>query len=1269
MSDGRAASKINWPKPEQFNDAIQSLSTSMSDEELRGGTATVNSLGLPILYSGGFADVYEVHCPSTNNTWAVKCFKQGASGLRERYRKVSDLLDSRSLPFTVGFEYQEEGILIEGKWYPIVKMQWVEGKTLNEFVSGTLNEPNMLDQLFKLWVKLAARLHQESIAHADLQHGNVILVPKDDQGRLLLKLIDYDGMWTEKLAGSPSGELGHANYQHPQRKAGQINSLDVDRFSHLVICCALRCLYVGGQKLWTPFDNGENLLFVENDFQNAAGSRLFQELWAIRDRDAHSLVGHLVVATKSDLEDVPHLHELIDDQSHVKELTQDQEREVRAILNRRATTVVDAGLLELTRQIEEAVLHKQFDGLLPIVDRYLAMQSQDNQMQALRDRLHERERHTARQVASIVERSKELRRRCKFGEAAESLQRIPETFQSDEIVLLSHECVALQLHRDWVLKRLRAATTQPTTIEKCRKAIILSKPYEDRISIDPNLQDVEYQKSLESCHVTMAMIEQQQRTSENREKRWKMCVAAGVIGVAALFVLMLGLWLRSSLHHQSIVDALTNHRYEHAVTLDPENVAALTGLAKSKLAAKDSDPESIQELITRLESLNANANTVNELKSQAHAIRSIAACKSNKFAIAEIEYSLAAKLSKSHTETLAEARTLLAEHYLRDAANASEKNDQLALFGKANAFGADTKHLVTDVHREATQELLLNQSYFDNQQSFSDLLSTIEGAGEFDLEVGPFKAAAWLKRARYLAGTPEATATPSQFDEAVEAFRIAQQRGARIGDELSQLANKRSQFLREKGQISEAQSILNDPAFGISTEIATQGMDDISRQNLNLAIVRGDRSSFLKEVFYLARTNSGSWGVKDLAEQLADICLSEKTLLESLKQELDGSPDQVLRQFADVADSFFHDSIEAHATSYSFTYTPKGSRITSHAELVIRPNVGASRIQTSFDASNDGTISLDAILDIGWSFDLNSSNSTDDRRHSVNRQQVVFFTYNVGQSQWSFLAMDALPAHLVSEMAERLSHWSTSSADAIQQAFGAEIFLKEVMNRNRGRIWIDGTDMMAMEFKAIPGLPPNLEFLSTEVTQSQFAFVMEDNPSRHPSAQSPVVSISPQDAMEFCSRLSRMPREQINRYAYRIPLQSEWETACRGGTKTNWHFGGNSSTLDKYAWTLKSAVKTPQPVGKKTPNQFGLHDTLGNVSELCIDDSADENRQDYWQRQVNNTFTLAPQVPYVALGGGWLSNARDCAAKSRDDFNGPSGRVGIRIVRVKPLGN
>ena len=81
------------------------------------------------------------------------------------------------------------------------------------------------------------------MAHADLQHGNVLLVPARANGSLSLKLIDYDGMWVPALANKKSGEVGHPAYQHPQRLRENTYSAEVDRVPLLVVACALRaCL-------------------------------------------------------------------------------------------------------------------------------------------------------------------------------------------------------------------------------------------------------------------------------------------------------------------------------------------------------------------------------------------------------------------------------------------------------------------------------------------------------------------------------------------------------------------------------------------------------------------------------------------------------------------------------------------------------------------------------------------------------------------------------------------------------------------------------------------------------------------------------------------------------------------------------------------------------------------------------------------------------------------------------------------------------------------
>src|SRR5207244_6522301 len=128
------------------------------------------------------------------------------------------------------------------------------------------------------WVSLARRLREVNMADADLQHGNVLLVPGSTAKSLAVKLIDYDGMFVPALASKKSGEVGHPNYQHPQRLREGIYNGEVDRFPLLVVATALRALSVAGKELWPRYDNGDNLLFRECDLKDRGTSALFGDL-------------------------------------------------------------------------------------------------------------------------------------------------------------------------------------------------------------------------------------------------------------------------------------------------------------------------------------------------------------------------------------------------------------------------------------------------------------------------------------------------------------------------------------------------------------------------------------------------------------------------------------------------------------------------------------------------------------------------------------------------------------------------------------------------------------------------------------------------------------------------------------------------------------------------------------------------------------------------------------------------------------------------------
>ena len=328
---------MDWPTSADYGEAVQNLKYSMNDAELRAGEAATDTFGLPMLWAGGFADVYKIHNPKTENTWALKCFTRKVTGQEDRYRHISDHLKKARLPFMVDFTFLHEGIRIRGQWFPALKMRWVEGGIrLNEFVEDYLDHPQMLKQLLVLWPKVASRLRQKEIAHADLQHGNVLLVPRSDK-RLALRLIDYDGMHVPALAGTPSAELGHPAFQHPQRSREGIYSAEIDRFSHLAIYTAVQSLTVGGKELWERFNNGDNLLFREDDFQDPANSEVFHVLWEVPDADCRSLVGRLALACDAPLDKTPLLEDVTN--GHVRPLAAAEQKAVQRILGTNAAVI------------------------------------------------------------------------------------------------------------------------------------------------------------------------------------------------------------------------------------------------------------------------------------------------------------------------------------------------------------------------------------------------------------------------------------------------------------------------------------------------------------------------------------------------------------------------------------------------------------------------------------------------------------------------------------------------------------------------------------------------------------------------------------------------------------------------------------------------------------------------------------------------------------------------------------------------------------------
>ncbi|MFJ8229737.1 formylglycine-generating enzyme family protein [Streptomyces sp. NPDC094448] len=182
------------------------------------------------------------------------------------------------------------------------------------------------------------------------------------------------------------------------------------------------------------------------------------------------------------------------------------------------------------------------------------------------------------------------------------------------------------------------------------------------------------------------------------------------------------------------------------------------------------------------------------------------------------------------------------------------------------------------------------------------------------------------------------------------------------------------------------------------------------------------------------------------------------------------------------------------------------------------------------------------------------------------------------------------------------------------------------------------------------------------VTREFYAAVLgERDAPAGDGGRKPVTEVSWIDAVRFCNRLSQAEgvrpcytgieepdAENVvwdrDADGYRLPSEAEWEYACRAGST-----GVRYGELDDIAWYRGNAGDQVHEAGTRAPNDWGLHDMIGNVWEWC------------WDR-----YDPAVYGPYrVFRGGGAYDPPRACRASCRRKSH-PTLRIddlGFRLAR------
>ncbi|MDD6164848.1 MAG: SUMF1/EgtB/PvdO family nonheme iron enzyme [Bacteroidales bacterium] len=163
----------------------------------------------------------------------------------------------------------------------------------------------------------------------------------------------------------------------------------------------------------------------------------------------------------------------------------------------------------------------------------------------------------------------------------------------------------------------------------------------------------------------------------------------------------------------------------------------------------------------------------------------------------------------------------------------------------------------------------------------------------------------------------------------------------------------------------------------------------------------------------------------------------------------------------------------------------------------------------------------------------------------------------------------------------------------------------------------------------------------SEVTQELWEAVMGSNPSVFKGDnQRPVENVSWNDCQEFIKELNRLTGKE-----FRLPTESEWEYAARGGkySKDYVYKYSGSNNADEVAW-YHSLYSGTYPVKTKKANKLGLYDMSGNVWEWCNDWY---NKNYYRNSPQTNPTGPSEGENRVLRGGSWYCNDRDVRVSNR----------------------
>ncbi len=201
-----------------------------------------------------------------------------------------------------------------------------------------------------------------------------------------------------------------------------------------------------------------------------------------------------------------------------------------------------------------------------------------------------------------------------------------------------------------------------------------------------------------------------------------------------------------------------------------------------------------------------------------------------------------------------------------------------------------------------------------------------------------------------------------------------------------------------------------------------------------------------------------------------------------------------------------------------------------------------------------------------------------------------------------------------------------------------------------------------------------------EVTQGEWNRFMKPAHATTVGEDLPVDNVSWFDIAIYCNGLSeaeglapaysirglgasRVVICDFNSNGYRLPTEAEWELAAKAGQLYN--YSGSNDPAD-FAWYRDNSSGKLRKPGSKEPNDFGIYDMTGNVSEWVWD----WHNANYINALTTFINPTGPETgTQKAIRGGNVMNSEgrnlNILWRERGDPNKGYQFVGFRLVRSK----